>query len=90
MQDFLKVNQQAVSFFIKLEKFRDQTSVQSLTLENGQTQEKLVIKGANERYDPVTILRCPMGANEEEWIEEISQNLNTDSNREIIFDPYPD
>jgi hypothetical protein len=81
---------QAVSFFIKLSKFRDDASVQSLTLENGQTQEKLVIKGENESYHPVvTISRCPMGTNEEEWGEEMSQPPNFD-NRTIKFDPYPD
>jgi hypothetical protein len=81
---------QAYSFFIKLSKFRDEASVQSLTLENGKTREKLVIKGANESYDPVeTISRYPMGTNEEEWNEEMSQFPKID-NRTIKFDPYPD
>jgi hypothetical protein len=77
---------QAVSFFIKLLFFRDAASVRSLTLENGQTKEKLVIKGANEDYDPVTISRCPMGTNEEEWIDEMSK-LNI-HNRRIEFNPF--
>jgi hypothetical protein len=77
---------QAVSFFIKLENFRDATTVQPLTLENGQTREKLVIKGKTQGQDYVSILRCPLGTNEEEWIEEM-QRPNSD-NRKIIFDPY--
>jgi hypothetical protein len=81
---------QAVSFFVKLENFRDDddVSVQSLTLENGKTQEELVIKG--QGHDYVTISRCPMGtkANEEEC-EEMSQHTNI-HNRTIIFRPYPD
>jgi hypothetical protein len=77
---------QAVSFFIKLTSFRDDDSVQSLTLKNGQTQEKLVTKGigTNENYDYVTISRYPMGTNEEEWIKEMRQHPNID-NREIDF-----
>jgi hypothetical protein len=77
-QDFLEAKQQQVGFFIKLENFRDAASVQSLTLENGQTQEKLVIKGG--LY--VTISRYPMGINEEKWK---SQYPNF-GNRKIKFD----
>jgi hypothetical protein len=84
LQDFLEANQ-AVTFFIKLEKFRGAASAQSLTLENRKTLEKLVIKRANGDYDPVTISRYPMWTNEEEWVEEMSQHLNTD-NRTIEFD----
>jgi hypothetical protein len=77
---------QAVSFFAKLEGFRDDASIQSLTLENGQTQEKLVIKRENKIYDHVvTISRYPMGTNQEEWIQEMSQYPDF-GNREIIFD----
>jgi hypothetical protein len=75
---------QAVSFFIKLEGFCDDASVQSLTLENGQTQEKLVIKGVNGIFDPVTISRYPLGTNEEEWNEEMSEYPKI-HNRQIIF-----
>jgi hypothetical protein len=81
-QDFLEANK-AASFFIKLIAFRDAANVQSVTLENGQTREKLVIKGANGDYRPVTISRYPMGTNEEK-VEEISQHTNRD-NREIGF-----
>jgi hypothetical protein len=79
---------QAVSFLIYLKHFRDEVSVQSLTLENGHTQEKLVIRGTNEfLYEPaVSISRCPMGTNEEEWIQEMSQHTNR-YNRIIEFDP---
>jgi hypothetical protein len=76
---------QAVSFFIKLEEFRDIISVQSLTLENCQTKEKLVINGANGLYDPVTISRDPIGTNEKGWIEEMGQRPNI-HNRKILFD----
>jgi hypothetical protein len=78
---------QAVSFFIKLTNFRDVVSVQSLTLENGKTQEKLVINGAIGFYDPVvTISRYPAGTNEEEWIQEMSQRPDIDT-RKIEFHP---
>jgi hypothetical protein len=86
----LEANQQAVSFFIKLEICGQASSV---TLENGQTREKLVIKGANTDYHPVTISRYPMEINEEEWEEEMSKHSKFDYwqiNRKIIFDPYPD
>jgi hypothetical protein len=78
---------QPVSFFIKLENFRDQANVQSLTLENGQTQEKLelVIKGVIPGHDSAMISRYPMGTNEE-WIEAMSQFSNID-NRKIEFYP---
>jgi hypothetical protein len=84
-QDFLEANQ-AVSFFVKRKILRDAISVQSLTLENGQTREKLVIKRATAFYGPVMILRYPMGINEEEWIEEMSKFPNMDANRMIAFD----
>jgi hypothetical protein len=80
---------QAVSYFILPTFFRDDDSVQSLTLENGKTREKLVIKGANENSIPVvTISRYPIGTNEKEWIEELSQHSNMD-NRKIEFYPFP-
>jgi hypothetical protein len=77
---------QAVCSFTKLKRFHDAATVTSLTLENGQTREKLVIKGANGMYQPVTISRYPMGTNEEEWIKEMSQYPNF-GNRKIEFDP---
>jgi hypothetical protein len=82
-QDFTEANQ-AVSFFIKLYNFHDNASVQSLILENGQTQEKLVIKGKSRSRDFVRILRYPIGTNEKEWVEEMSQHTNT-HNRTIEF-----
>jgi hypothetical protein len=79
---------QAVSFFIKLEIFRDDDSVQSLTLENDKTQEQLVIKGKTEGHDFVSISRYPMGTNEEKFFEEMGQRPIID-NRTIYFEPYP-
>jgi hypothetical protein len=77
----------AVSFFIKLLYFRDSDSVQSLTLENGQTQEKLVIKGANGIHDPVvSISRYPMGTNEKEWIDELNHAHTLTIGTSIYFD----
>jgi hypothetical protein len=78
---------QAVSFFIKLINFRD-ASVQSLTLENGQTQEKLVIKGRTGGQYYVTISRYPMKTNEKEWVEEMNQVIEPD-NRIIEFNAHP-
>jgi hypothetical protein len=77
---------QAVSFFIKLKNFRDQTIVQPLILENGKTQEKMVIKGTSHY---LSISRYPMGTNEEEWEEEISKRINI-YNRQILFHSFPD
>jgi hypothetical protein len=77
---------QAVSFFIQFQNFRDNASVESMTLENSQTQEKMVIKrkirGYNSLY--VSISRYPMGINEKKWDEEISKRLNF-GNRKIEF-----
>jgi hypothetical protein len=73
---------QAVSFFIELEDFREEANVQPLTLENGKTQEKLVIRGTND--DSVKISRYPMGMNEKEWIEEMSKGPSI-CNRKIGF-----
>jgi hypothetical protein len=83
-QDFLEANQ-AVSFFVKLIIFGATASVQSLTLENSQTREKLVIKEATRIYNLATISRYQMGTNEEGWIEEMSQFPKMDANREIVF-----
>jgi hypothetical protein len=73
---------QAVSFFVKLRQFNDDSNFQSLTLENGQTQEKMVIKRENDHI--VTISRYPIGTNEEEWDHEMRQPPNID-NRKISF-----
>jgi hypothetical protein len=85
----LKANQ-AVSFFVSLDFFplHDVVSVQSLTLENGPTQEKMVIQKANKSYGPVvTISRYPMGTNEKEWTEEMSHHPNI-GNRRIEFSAH--
>jgi hypothetical protein len=74
----------AVSFFIELKNFRDAYSLQFSTLENGQTQEKLVIKGKTQH---VSISRYPIGTNEEKWNEEMSQGPNI-PNRKIEFYEY--
>jgi hypothetical protein len=86
----LKANQ-PVSFFIKLEYFRVLPLVESLTLENSQTQEQLVIKQETQRLGsgPVSISRYPMETNQEEWIKEMEQRPNTD-NRKIEFSEYSD
>jgi hypothetical protein len=84
-QDFLEATQ-AVSFFVKLKIVCAAISVQSQTLENSQTREKLVIKGATEFDGSATISRYPMGTNEQEWIEEMSQRPNIYTNRMIKFD----
>jgi hypothetical protein len=85
-QDFLEANQ-AVSFFIRFHMFRDEDSVQSLTLENGKTHEKLVIRGKTGDNKFLSISRCPMGTNEAEWIEEIIIDFKDHRiiNRHIAF-----
>jgi hypothetical protein len=78
---------QAVSFFIRLDTFRDEDSLQSLTLENGKTQEKLVIKGKTGDDKYMSISRCPMGTNEAEWIEEMNKGPSI-YNRQIGFEEF--
>jgi hypothetical protein len=85
IKDFLEAKQ-AVCFFIQLENFCDATNVQSLTMENGITQEELVIKPANDNYKFMTILRYPMGTTVE-WIEEMS-HYHTIHKRRIEFCEY--
>jgi hypothetical protein len=77
---------QAVSFFIKFAKFRDYASVRSMTLENCQTREKLVIKLKTQGPDYLSISRCPMETNVEVWIKEMRKRPNLE-NRTIEFGP---
>jgi hypothetical protein len=67
-------SKQSISFFIHLLKFRNASNVQTVSQENNQTKEKLVIKGIyeNERYGRVLITRHPMEANGE-WIDEMCE-----------------
>src|SRR4051794_527683 len=60
-----------VSFFIRV--CYSANKVQALTLDNDQTQEKLVIrKEDDENEEFMWILRYPIGA-KQEWIEEMSK-----------------
>jgi hypothetical protein len=72
---------QAISFVIRLYRLynlHDGANVQSMTLENIQTNEKLVIKRMVEyEHMTLTISRYPMEANEE-WIKGMGK------------DPFPD
>jgi hypothetical protein len=77
-QDFLDANQ-AVSFFacifdldMDLTDSRYAASVQSISLTNDKTQEKLVIKGIgpHPEHFVMKIARYPMGATEE-WPKEV-------------------
>jgi hypothetical protein len=78
-QDFVQSNQ-AISFFIHI--FRQNARpIESLSLENYQTQEKLVIRGEDGH---ATISRCPMRASEE-WIEEMGEYSDWES-RKIVID----
>jgi hypothetical protein len=63
---------QPVSFFIHLNHFLTAHTVQSFSLDNSKTNEKLVIKGATRRWGPMTISRYPMEA-AEAWIEEMAK-----------------
>jgi hypothetical protein len=68
-QDFMNSNR-AISFFIHIY-WRNVSEVSSYSLDNCQTQEKLVIK---EDADCVTISRYPIEASEE-WVEEMGKYL---------------
>jgi hypothetical protein len=66
---------QAVSFFACIRGKLD-ANIQSISLDNDKTQEKLVIEGIGPRPEHfVTISRYPMGmeAKAEEWIKENAQ-----------------
>jgi hypothetical protein len=81
----LEAKETAVSFFVHL-CFRDTTNVQSVTLENGITQEKLVIR--QEAFG-MSISRHPIGATEK-WIEEMNKDfmlktLNVKQRKIIIY-----
>jgi hypothetical protein len=75
----LETNVQAVSFFFKVCNLSSHVvrNVQSESVDNNMTQEKLVIKVKIEDDDDddyVTILRYPMAASVE-WIEEMEQSV---------------
>jgi hypothetical protein len=94
-QDFLEANGQAVSFFVKVYNpspwLNLASYVQSESVDNNMTQEKLVIKGVDNEY--VTILRYPMAARLE-WIEKMEKSFenleeewnNGDQKRRIELD----
>jgi hypothetical protein len=68
---------QAVSFSAFITGYHNAAIVQSISLANDKTQEKLVIEG-NDGPDPakfVKISRYPMGATEE-WIEEMENFIH--------------
>jgi hypothetical protein len=71
-------SKQAVSYFIRLYKFRDVANLQSFCLDNSQTNERLVIKednGDEHHRTHLLISRHPIGASEK-WIKEV--NIGTD------------
>jgi hypothetical protein len=69
-----KKAEQAVSFFVHLYVWPDDQHVDELTLDNWQTQERLVIKEhRNMNYDEVSISRFPIEANAE-WIEDMAKD----------------
>jgi hypothetical protein len=74
----------AVAFFIHIEYLvHVNSSVQSLTLDNGLTNEKLVIERKN--LFNVTISRYPCGTSEE-WIKTMTENPTTDKYRNLIVE----
>jgi hypothetical protein len=64
----------AASFFIRLRYFPNADNVQSDSLDNNKTSERLVITGTDHPFGYVTIARHPMQATEE-WIEEMGKYL---------------
>jgi hypothetical protein len=70
-KEFMEARQ-PISFFIHLDELRDTNNVQSFSLDNAITNEKLVIKGAKRRWGPMTISRYPNDV-AEEWIEEMAK-----------------
>jgi hypothetical protein len=91
----LEANEQAVSFFVKVNTMSwvyadyDVEYIDSDSVDNAKTQEKLVIKGVDDEY--VTIARYPMAASVD-WIKQIEKSVedlleeewnNEDQNRKI-------
>jgi hypothetical protein len=70
---------QPISFFIYINGFgaSNANTVQSFSLENAKTNEKLVMKEVTRRWSPMTISRYPMGATEE-WIKEMAKYWDED------------
>jgi hypothetical protein len=77
---------QAVSFFASFWFIDTAANVQSISLDNHKTQEKLVIQG-NDLHPKilVTISRYPMGPTEE-WIEENAKSIYRQQERKIEVD----
>jgi hypothetical protein len=76
LQDFLEASGQAVSFFVKVynpSPWLNLIRIQSDSVDNNMTQEKLVIKG-EEDNDYVIISRYPMRASVE-WINEMEKGV---------------
>jgi hypothetical protein len=82
---------QPASFFIHLnvrtseraQSFFHTVQVQSFSLDNDKTNEKLVIKEATHRWGPMTISRYPTEA-AEEWIEEMAKYEDEKHQNRII------
>jgi hypothetical protein len=72
----LEASGHAVSFFVKVYNpspwLNLASNVQSESVDNNMTQEKLVIKGVDNEY--VAILRYPIAASVE-WIEEMEKSV---------------
>ena len=78
-QDFLEFMQH-VNYFIYIDHWGF-FNVESLTLDNGQTKEKLVIKNARQGH--VTVSRYPMDASDE-WIEGMNKKPNNEYRNILI------
>jgi hypothetical protein len=80
-----------VSFFVHLQIFRHENAErQDISLDNGRTNERLVIKTIDRYSLVVLISRYSVGANQQEWIEanerEIMEWDFHEQNRRIRFD----
>jgi hypothetical protein len=74
---------QAISFLIRFYRLHDAANVQCLTLENIETNEKLVIERM-DRDEWMAISRFPMDANEE-WIKGMGEETDN-KNRYITIE----
>jgi hypothetical protein len=74
LQDFSK-DTRPVSFFIFLQSYGRGTDWQNICLDNGRTNERLMVKTTRTLYIQfVLIFRYPLGANQE-WIEAKEQEI---------------
>jgi hypothetical protein len=74
----------AACYLIHLSNFPKADNIQSDSLDNSITSERLVITGIDQPYEPVAIARDSIQANGE-WIEEMRKNLDNEYRNIVLM-----